>query len=62
MPTRVTVSLPEREHAELAALACKYDVSLSWLMRKAVAEFLVQCGEEETQLTRKLPSTKKARQ
>lgn len=55
MPARITVSLPEREHAELAALARKYDVSLSWLMRKAVTEFLARCGKEETQLALKLP-------
>lgn len=59
MPTRITVSLPEREHAELAALARKYDVSLSWLMRKAVTEFLTQCGKEESPLTLKLPREKK---
>ncbi len=62
MPTRITVSLPEREHAELAALARKYDVSLSWLMRKAVTEFLAQCSKEEAHLTLKLPSKKKVEQ
>lgn len=42
MSTRITVSLPEKEHAALAALARKHDVSLSWLTRKAIIEFLNQ--------------------
>jgi len=40
MTTRITVSLPDKEHAALAALAQRHDVSLSWLTRKAVVEFL----------------------
>lgn len=40
MTTRITVSLPDKEHAALAALAQRHDVSLSWLTRKAVIEFL----------------------
>lgn len=40
MATRITVSLPDKEHAALAALARQHDVSLSWLTRKAVVEFL----------------------
>jgi predicted transcriptional regulator len=42
MSTRITVSLPEKEHAALAALARQHDVSLSWLTRKAIIEFLNQ--------------------
>lgn len=62
MPTRITVSLPAREHSELTALARKYDVSLSWLMRKAVAEFLAQGSKDEDQLGLKLPNEKKGGQ
>ena len=42
MSTRITVSLPEKEHAALAALAYEHDVLLSWLTRKAIIEFLNQ--------------------
>lgn len=38
--TRITVSLPDDEHAALTAIAEENDVSLSWLARKAIAEFL----------------------
>jgi len=55
MATRITVSLPEREHAALTALAHKYDVSLSWLTRKAVIEFLQRYGRGGAQLTLDLP-------
>ena len=40
--TRITVNFPHEEHAALAALAERYDVSLSWLTRQAVAEFLAR--------------------
>lgn len=55
MTTRITVSLPEQEHAALTALARKYDVSLSWLTRKAVIEFLNQYGNGTAQLALNLP-------
>jgi hypothetical protein len=45
MSTRITVTLPEHEHAALTALARQYDVSLSWLTRKAVTEFLKQVNK-----------------
>ncbi len=53
--TRITVSLADDEHAGLSALAERYDVSLSWLTRKAVLEFLQRYGEGGTQLTLDLP-------
>lgn len=55
MATRITVSLPDKEHAALAALAQKYDVSLSWLTRKAVIEFLQRYGKDSAQLALDLP-------
>ena len=55
MSTRITVSLPEKEHAALTALARQHDVSLSWLTRKAVTEFLRQKGEGDSRLATSLP-------
>lgn len=50
MATRITVSLPDKEHAALAEWARKCDVSLSWLTRKAVIEFLQRYGKDGQQL------------
>ena len=55
MATRITVSLPDKEHEALTALAHRYDVSLSWLTRKAVIEFLHRYGKGGAQLTLDLP-------
>lgn len=52
---RITVSLAEEEHAELSALADKYDVSLSWLTRQATVEFLKMQGRGGSQLPFELP-------
>lgn len=57
--TRITVSLADEEHAGLATLAEKYDLSLSWLTRKAVLEFLQQYGKGDAQLSLDLPSESK---
>ena len=57
--TRITVSLSDEEHAGLATLAEKYDVSLSWLTRKAVLEFLQQNEKGGAQLSFDLPSESK---
>lgn len=38
--TRITASLADDEYARLSVLAEEYDVSLSWLTRRAVVEFL----------------------
>jgi len=53
--TRITVSLPDDEHASLSNLAEKYDVSLSWLTRKAVVEFLKDHDEGGRQVVVDLP-------
>ena len=47
---RITVSLQDSDHAALSALADKYDVSLSWLTRKAITDFLERHETEELQL------------
>jgi NADPH-dependent ferric siderophore reductase len=40
--TRLTVSLNLEDHAVLAALAAKSDVSLSWVVRQAIHRFIQQ--------------------
>lgn len=60
MSTRITVSLPEKEHAALTELAREHDVSLSWLTRKAVIEFLNQHRDESQRSALKfLPRNKR---
>ena len=48
--TRITVSLPDNEYTALAALAERHDVSLSWLTRRAVVEFLERYERADAQL------------
>lgn len=53
MPTtkhRVPASLTDAEFSELAAMAEKYDVSLAWLTRKAILEFMDHYRSEQLQL------------
>lgn len=57
--TRITISLEDKEHGELCALSEQYDVSLSWLARQAVSEFLDRYGQGEMQLPLNLPARKK---
>ncbi|WP_340149014.1 ribbon-helix-helix protein, CopG family [uncultured Sneathiella sp.] len=47
---RITVSLPNSDYAILSALAERYDISLSWLARKAITDFLERYENEEVQL------------
>jgi hypothetical protein len=53
MPTtkhRIAANLTDAEFGELAAMADKYDVSLSWLSRKAILEFIGRYRNEQLQL------------
>jgi hypothetical protein len=53
MPTtkhRIPANLTDVEFGELAAMADKYDVSLSWLTWKAVLEFIDRNRTEQLQL------------
>jgi len=53
MPTtkhRIAANLTDAEFGELAAMADKYDVSLSWLSRKAILEFIDRYRTEQLQL------------
>ena len=40
LATRVTVSIDERDYEQLVALADEHRVSLAWLVRYAVSDFL----------------------
>ncbi len=51
---RVSVNLDEQEHQELAALSEKFRVSVAWLGRQAIAEFLERYNKEELQLPLRL--------
>ena len=58
---RISISLPERDYAALCALAEKHDISLAWLGRQAVAEFLERYQDRELQLPLTLPSGRLSR-
>ena len=47
---RVTVNLEDREYAELSALSDRHRVSLAWLGRQAIIEFLERRESEDLQL------------
>lgn len=53
---RVTVNLEDREYQELSALSDKHRVSLAWLGREAIIEFLERTDKEELQLPLNLSS------
>lgn len=57
MATRITVSLPEAEYLALSTIAHEYDVSLSWITRKAVAEFLSCHGSKKHVVDQLTPGT-----
>jgi len=48
---RITVSLPETEYKALFALAERFDVSLSWLTRRAIVDFLEKNNNEGQQIS-----------
>lgn len=53
MPTtkhRIAANLTDAEFGDLAAMADKYDVSLAWLSRKAILEFIARYRTEQLQL------------
>jgi hypothetical protein len=58
MPTtkhRVAVNLSDKEYAELSGLASAHDVSLAWLGRQAILEFMARYrGGEQLQLPLRL--------
>ena len=52
---RVTVNIDDREYRELYALSDKHRVSMAWLARQAIIEFLERYEAEELQLPLNLP-------
>ena len=64
MPTtkhRIAANLTETEFGELAGMAEKYDVSLAWLSRKAILEFIDRYQVEQLQLPLRLEPQQSAR-
>lgn len=53
---RVTVNLDAPEYSQLSALADKHRISLAWLGRRAIVEFLERNEREEPQFPLRLPS------
>ena len=47
---RITVGIPKKDFDRLQRLADTYDVSLSWLTRQAIAEFLDRYQNQKLQL------------
>jgi hypothetical protein len=41
---RISVSLDEKEYAELARLAAELDLSAAWMIRRAVSDFISRYG------------------
>ena len=52
---RVTVNLEAPEYSQLSALADKHRISLAWLGRRAIVEFLERNEQEELQFPLRLP-------
>lgn len=52
---RVTVNLEAPEYSQLSALADKHRISLAWLGRRAIIEFLERNDQEKLQLPLRLP-------
>ena len=57
---RISVSLPEQEYSELLALSEKHQISLAWLGRQAVAEFLERYRGHGLQLPLTMPPMRSA--
>ncbi len=57
--TRVTVTFDEDVYRQLTAIAEKHGVSRSWVVRRAVSNFLEQHQGEQLQLALKLPGVRR---
>lgn len=57
---RISVGLSEQELADLQRLSERHRVSMAWLGRQAIIEFLDHHANEERQLPLSLPSDKRA--
>ena len=57
MPTskhRIAINLDDDEFAQLDAMADKHDVSLSWIGRQAVLEFITRYRDQQIPLPLRL--------
>jgi hypothetical protein len=61
LATRVTVSVDDRDYEQLVALAEEHRVSLAWLVRYAVSDFLVRYREDQLQLPLELTAGRERR-
>ena len=59
--TRFSVALEDEEYAALAMVAEKHRISMAWLVRQAVADFLERYRDEEAQLPLPLVSARSER-
>ena len=44
---RLTISLNPADHAELSRLASQHDLSVAWMVRKAVSEFVTRNANQQ---------------
>ena len=58
---RISVSLREQEYRELSALAAEHHISLAWLGRQAVVEFLERYQDRQLQLPLTMPTQRSTR-
>ena len=59
MPTnkhRIAINLDDQEFSELDAMADRHDVSLSWIGRQAVLEFLSRHKDQQLPLPLRIES------
>jgi hypothetical protein len=56
LATRITVSVDERDYEQLVALAEEHRVSLAWLVRYAVSDFLQRYRQDQLELPLELSS------
>jgi predicted transcriptional regulator len=59
LATRVTVSVDERDYEQLSTLAEEYRVSLAWLVRYAVGDFLARYREDQHELPLELTARRR---
>jgi len=53
LPVRITVSLDSDAHAVLTRMAAENDLSVAWIVRRAVSEFVhqkIEHGKQELSL------------
>jgi len=61
LATRITVSVDERDYEQLVALADEHRVSLAWLVRYAVGDFLERYRQDQLQLPLELTGAPRRR-